>query len=542
MVRSFNTLLRRADDELLQELVGPGALRLLGELQPNLLRPSQLREVIRRLHPPAQLLRDPRTRARLLELLRPGEAEELARELGLSTQDPFAALRSLRIRRGSRLEALLFLQLGLEPPEAIHSTEPSRRQSSRPSYGLFDHQRAVVHEVRKALGAPPHRVMLHLPTGGGKTRCAMHLISSALSEAEPCLVAWLAYSDELCEQAAGEFERAWTSLGNRAVDVVRYWGAGPELDISDLHDGFIVAGLSKLYARARRDSDFLARLSDRTRLAVIDEAHQSLAPTYHFLLDYLTGRDDRTAFLGLSATPGRTWNDPEEDRRLARLFAGRKVMLKTPGYRSPVDYLVANGYLAQARFRTLPYVSQQKIPPSLLEKLATSLDVPTGVLRILAEDEKRNLLILGELESLLTRHRRVLVFAASVEHARLLAVALQLRGHNATAVTASTDIAERRAIIDRFRRDAQEPMVLCNYGVFTAGFDAPGTSAALIARPTRSLVLYSQMIGRAIRGPRAGGNEQAEIVTVVDTALPGFSSVSDAFLNWEDVWDDSSIA
>ena len=44
------------------------------------------------------------------------------------------------------------------------------------------------------------------------------------------------------------------------------------------------------------------------------------------------------------------------------------------------------------------------------------------------------------------------------------------------------------------------------------------------------------MVGRAIRGPKAGGNERAEIVTVVDTALPGFGDVAEAFNNWEDVW------
>jgi superfamily II DNA or RNA helicase len=79
-------------------------------------------------------------------------------------------------------------------------------------------------------------------------------------------------------------------------------------------------------------------------------------------------------------------------------------------------------------------------------------------------------------------------------------------------------------------------MVLANYGVLTAGFDAPNTSAALIARPTRSLVLYSQMLGRATRGPRAGGHQTAEIVTVIDTELPGFGSLVEAFHNWEDVW------
>ena len=75
--------------------------------------------------------------------------------------------------------------------------------------------------------------------------------------------------------------------------------------------------------------------------------------------------------------------------------------------------------------------------------------------------------------------------------------------------------------------------------MLTTGFDAPGTSAAVIARPTISLVLYSQMVGRAIRGKKAGGNAEAEIVTVVDSGLPGFGDIGDAFLNWEDVWEET---
>ena len=45
------------------------------------------------------------------------------------------------------------------------------------------------------------------------------------------------------------------------------------------------------------------------------------------------------------------------------------------------------------------------------------------------------------------------------------------------------------------------------------------------------------MVGRAIRGQRSGGNNEAEIVTVIDENLPGFKEVADAFLNWEDVWE-----
>jgi hypothetical protein len=46
------------------------------------------------------------------------------------------------------------------------------------------------------------------------------------------------------------------------------------------------------------------------------------------------------------------------------------------------------------------------------------------------------------------------------------------------------------------------------------------------------------MIGRAIRGTISGGNDKAEIVTVIDENLSGFGAVADAFTNWDDVWDD----
>ena len=83
-------------------------------------------------------------------------------------------------------------------------------------------------------------------------------------------------------------------------------------------------------------------------------------------------------------------------------------------------------------------------------------------------------------------------------------------------------------------------MALLNYGVFTAGFDAPVTSCVVVARPTASVVLYSQMVGRAMRGTRVGGNRNCDIWTVVDTNLPGFRSVADAFENWEELWKQES--
>jgi hypothetical protein len=74
---------------------------------------------------------------------------------------------------------------------------------------------------------------------------------------------------------------------------------------------------------------------------------------------------------------------------------------------------------------------------------------------------------------------------------------------------AETPGAKRTSILKTFKSITTKPQVLCNYGVLTTGFDAPRTSAAIIARPTKSLVLYSQMVGRAIHGKTSmtGGRE-----------------------------------
>ncbi len=123
-----------------------------------------------------------------------------------------------------------------------------------------------------------------------------------------------------------------------------------------------------------------------------------------------------------------------------------------------------------------------------------------------------------------------------VDHSNNIAFLLQSMGIEASSITGSTPKFSRQRSIEKFKSHTEDPIVLCNFGVLTTGFDAPSTSCAVIARPTLSLVLYSQMVGRAIRGTRAGGNESARVVTVVDKNLPGFKSVAEAFTNWEDIW------
>jgi DNA repair protein RadD len=531
----YEAILARADEEILQAIIGHPVVRLLNLLDPALSSPASLRKLTMELWTPEEVLRRPRVRDLLTDLLPPVEAMKLVGALRLSAADPYGALRAMRLARGSVMERRFFEALSVRLVEETPEDSSPASEEVTPHYPLFPHQRRAVEQVGSILDGPDRRVLLHMPTGAGKTRTAMNLVATMLRANSHGLVVWLAYSEELCEQSAEEFRRAWRQLGDRPIGLYRYWGPR-DLGIDQLTDGFLVAGLGKVYQRGLRDASFLLRLADRSILVIIDEAHQAIAQTYRFVLEVLVERSLKSRLLGLTATPGRTWNDPDQDQQLADFFHRQKVTLQIDGYSNPVDFLIAEGYLARPDFQSLTYGGGPELTDRDKAEIVASLDIPGRILERLAADEQRNLLIVQRTEQLAKSHERILVFAATVEHAKVLAAVLQARGCEAYAVTAMTSRSERRELIARFRADTSSPMVMCNFGVLTAGFDAPRTSAAIIARPTKSLVLYSQMVGRATRGPLAGGNAEATIATVVDTNLPGFGQLSEAFMNWEDVW------
>ena len=417
------------------------------------------------------------------------------------------------------------------------SVEPER-QSVRPEFGLFPHQRHAADRVYDAIRGGHGRVVLHMPTGAGKTRTAMHIVSRVMTEHEPAVVIWLAASAELLDQAADAFQSAWSRLGNRPIDIARFWGDYTP-DISAISDGLIIAGLQKMHAWKTRDPIGVLRIARSVKLVVVDEAHQAIAPTYREVVETLAETGVYNALIGLTATPGRTWSNISADERLSEFFNGRKVMLEVEGWDNPVSFLTEQGYLAKATFRRLEVDTTPELR-ARLKKADTDNDYEPKVLEAIAGQEDRNILVVNEIRRLINeeRHQRLILFAASVWHAETLALALTAIGIDARVVTASTGMTARTRIIKAFRRTSPNPMVLCNFGVLTMGFDAPNTSAAVIARPTKSLVLFSQMVGRATRGPRAGGNGTCTVSTVVDIHLPGFGDITEAFTNWEDVWHD----
>jgi superfamily II DNA or RNA helicase len=530
---NYRDLISRADTAWLQEQVGEMAVRVMQAFDEKGINAQNLRKVFLSLVSPYDLIADQGRRNSLVEFMRREEAAELSQTLGLHGE-PYQALGSLQMNRSSEKFETCCAFFGLAPEVRVAKFESPEVETVSASYALFEHQQMAVDSVKQQLAKKPNRVVLHMPTGAGKTRMAMHVVCQHLYKSPKTVVVWLANSEELCDQAADEFLKAWSFLGNRDLNLYRYWG-GRSLDFSTLEDGFFVGGFSKLYSLAKRQVTELAALGDRTSLIVVDEAHKVIAPTYEAIIEGISARKFSMPLLGLTATPGRTWNEPDADKQLAEFFQKKKVTLQVPGFKDPVEYLVQSGYLAEPEFRRLQYVSD-KLTAYEIKNLAEELDVPASILKKLAGDERRSVLIIRELESMLDRHSRIIVFATTVSHAEMLTAVLSVRGHNVKCITGETPPAQRAESIGWFKGSSEDQKIIVNFGVLTTGFDAPRTSAALIARPTKSLVLYSQMVGRAIRGKKAGGNEKAEIVTVVDTALPGFGNLNLAFTNWEDVW------
>ena len=533
---NFTAFKSRFDDGVLQDLLGASALRLISLIDPELATRSNLLDLVIDLYTPEGLLLSKRKREILLDLLTMDEAERLAVILRAArSPDVYSSLKRLNIARGSTREQELFDFFALVPPPVDEVEQTLATELVEAGYPLFAYQRDAARKIQYYLSSNERRVILHMPTGSGKTRTAMNIIAEHLRANEPTLVIWLAHSQELCEQAALEFNKAWQFLGNREISINRYW-EDREIDVSQISDGLLVAGLAKTFQAAKRDVRFITELGRRCSLVVIDEAHAAIADTYQLILDMLVVQRRTTGLLGLTATPGRTWLDMSADEQLSQFFNYQKVSLEVEGYENPVDFLVQEKYLAQTQFRSLFYDSGPELSSADIASIERSMDIPPEILSKLADDEQRNLHIVAETQRLAGEHKRIIVFAATVEHANLIAAVLRARGFDSKSVTSATPSVERAISIDRFKQRTDDVRILCNYGVLTTGFDAPQTSAAIIARPTKSLVLYSQMVGRAIRGELAGGNATAEIVTVVDQQLPGFRSVADAFHHWEDIW------
>ena len=405
---------------------------------------------------------------------------------------------------------------------------------------LHNFQERMHGEIIRFLQAEtPERGILSLPTGAGKTRVAVQSIIDWITalDADVTLL-WIAQSDELCEQAVEGWLQVWRAIGRESqmLRVNRLWGSTNErCRLAETGSTLTVSTFQSLANRLERDD--MAWVFDPA-VVVIDEAHGSIAPSYTRILERLGlgQRESARPLIGLTATPFRGDQDERETFRLAFRYGHRRFDIGFAEARDLYHQLQEMEVLAQTDRAELEG-EELTLNPEELQSLETFGRLPPSAESRLGENEARNHRILDHIRDQ-PDDWPILLFATSVENAEDLAVRLTMHGVSACAITGSMSTGRRRHAIEAFKKGRIR--VLTNYGVLTTGFDAPSVRAVYVTRPVYSPVLYQQMIGRGLRGPRNGGEERCLIINVTDNIRQFGDEL--AFHRFEHIWHNQAPA
>lgn len=425
------------------------------------------------------------------------------------------------------------------PPRKVinrAASESSPKAITKPFKTLKDYQLRCVLEVERYLEVPRGRVLLQMPTGSGKTRTAMEIIAAELNSSAQSQVVWLANTRELCEQAVQCFMEVWDHVGRHDCEIIRHWDSGTD-SIGEWGASpkvFTVLGFQSAWALWNRAPNDFAQKFSNTSLLVVDEAHIAVAPTYLEIIKRIM-QGSSVKLLGLTATPARQTLD--ETEFLADLFLGSIVTLSSqnPERQGAISLLREKGVLSSVRFTPLEADSTVRLSKSDLKKLSETGDYSESFLKALGNDALRTVRVMELVVRRLEKGKQVIIFCPSVRNSFLVSAILGFLDFRSAHISGATASATRDSLIRQFvDGDLQ---VLCNYGVLSTGFDAPKVDTVVVARPTKSAVLYSQMIGRGMRGPAVGGTKSCEVIEVLDVFLQQ-AEQDVLFEDFREYWED----
>lgn len=371
--------------------------------------------------------------------------------------------------------------------------------------GLFRHQQKSVDALREWWADPAaSKGVLCLPTGGGKTRTAVHFALSDVVGAQKVL--WLTHRDELINQTLAAFLRS-SHEASRPFELGRF--ARGELKVRVGVD-VMVASIATL-GRRRWDElkqvDQIIREQGEFGLVVVDECHHGVAKSWRRLIDGLKQRCPNMKLLGLSATPTR--REEREKQELWDIFGDmidEVYMLD----------LIQQKILAHPRY--CPVRTGFRIEASAKERFSFERhddpDLPRSMVDAIAANEGRNSAVIVEYMRRREELGATLIFAHNVEQGKYITRELRAKGVKAKDVYGTTPADERARVVQDFQDGELD--VVVNVGLFTEGTDIPGVESVFLARPTTSKILFRQMVGRGLRGPKIGGSAECLIVGFYD--------------------------
>jgi DNA repair protein RadD len=342
-------------------------------------------------------------------------------------------------------------------------------------YKLRPYQKEAVENTLAHFRQKRVPAVIVLPTGAGKS-----LVIAELARIARGRVLVLAHVKELVEQNHSKYESYGLTAG--------IYSAG--LNKKD-HDQKVIFGSIQSVANAGDDffKDFNLLIIDECHRVSIDDETQ-----YYSVITKLRHENPKICILGLTATPyrlGLGWI--YETSYKGEIKSEEERFFKHCVFELPIDYMIKNHYLTRPIKFDIPVTCYDFSDLTESGKMYTLSQVE----EIIKQQRRLTPLIVKNIIDITEKYDRrgVMIFSSTVNHAK------EIMGYlpegEARVIFGDTENTERDQIIEDFKQKKYKYLV--NVSVLTTGFDAPHVDVIAILRPTESVSLYQQIIGRGLR-------------------------------------------
>ncbi|MGF2733758.1 DEAD/DEAH box helicase family protein [Marinobacter sp. DUT-1] len=341
-------------------------------------------------------------------------------------------------------------------------------------FTLRPYQQEAVDATLRHFRQSDESAVIVLPTGAGKS-----LVIAELARLARRKILVLTHVKELVEQNHAKYQ----SYG--------------------LEGGIFSAGLKRkenkhqvTFASVQSVSVNLDQFRDEYSLVIIDECHRvsgEETSQYQRIIELLRQQNDALKVLGLTATPYRLamgWIYRYHYRGFVR--GDQDKPFQHCIYELPLSYMINCGYLTRPE---LVNAAVAQYDFSALPQDRFGEYAERDVNQLLSKHRRVTRAIIEQVTELAADRNGVMIFAATVDHAR--EITGYLPEHETALVTGATDSNERALLIQHFKQ--RQLKYLVNVSVLTTGFDAPHVDFIAILRPTQSVSLYQQIVGRGLR-------------------------------------------
>ncbi len=533
--KEITDLLRKIDLPSLRAFAGETIIKAIESVTPANYE-GQLCEILK-LKYGNEILAEKPIRLALLDSLKDDEARAFCQTLGLPSGSLAQSCANLQRHfsgwsenKSEQFTSLLNLSSDLNYHRIVDTRPPKEIVAAR--FGetvalkgiLHPYQKRVKDEIVTHTATPGIRFLVQMPTGSGKTYTALEAsVDMFRLPRHNRFAVWLVDSNELAEQAFEAFKDLWRLKGDKALSLFRLFKDFSS-DYRSENGGIVFTSFDKLHSVLKNPTHAAHQstwhLLKNTQLLIVDEAHTSVAPTHEECIRAFINTDACTV-MGLTATPGRRIAIETID--LTRLYSTTLISITDDNLKpadDPIKYLQDREYLAKLRI-------------DVLETSAQAGGTPNEVCTTLAQNPERNKKIIEQITLATEARQPTLVFACTLDHVFALKILCAASGVDCRVITGATPQASRISILDAFRRE--EYFILINLDLLSTGIDLPNVQKIMITRPVGSPIVYSQILGRALRGPLNGGRKRNTVLTLKDN-LANYPSENLVYSYFSEDW------